>query len=439
MANQQIQVHNIKVGTRFRKLDDDKVDELAKSISVIGLLHPIVIDTKNNLLSGHHRLEAHRKLGREFIECKLVSMSELENELIQIDENLILNQLSVLEISEHLIRREEILTKLGKRSTVRDNQYAGVNSDTSTTKELADEIGISERKYQRIKQIYKINDSARLILKDSVIDDNLDALLLIERLQDDGLQIEIANRIKNGYAGKIRHLIKDIQNEIKQNEMLSQLDNYNNSDDDKVQLYHGDFRTESQNIADASIDLIFTDGPYLDSIELYKSMSEIGSRVLKDGGSLLCYLTQTELPAVLSAMSEYLHYYWIIALKHGGATGRHGRGIFVEYKPILWFVKGKRERTDFVADFIQSEPSGKVYHEWEQSEVESDYYISHLTNVGDIVVDFMMGSGTTAISAGKMNRKFIGFEIEERTFGIAKGRITNRDKIRKICNNPKSR
>jgi len=27
-----------------------------------------------------------------------------------------------------------------------------------------------------------------------------------------------------------------------------------------------------------------------------------------------------------------------------------------------------------------------------------------------------------------MNRKFIGFEIEERTFGIAKGRITNRDK-----------
>ena len=51
MANQQIQVHNIKVGTRFRKLDDDKVDELAKSISVIGLLHPIVIDTENNLLS----------------------------------------------------------------------------------------------------------------------------------------------------------------------------------------------------------------------------------------------------------------------------------------------------------------------------------------------------------------------------------------------------
>ena len=439
MTLSEIKLSDVRVSQRLRQLDNSKVAELVESIKLLGLLQPIVVDSDNNLLAGNHRLEAFKNIGYENIDCKIVNLSEQKNRLVEIDENLIHNDLSIIEKSEHIILKESILEELGIRATQKNNQYAGVNSDTSTTKALADEIGIGERKYQRIKQIYKINDSARLILKDSVIDDNLDALLLIERLQDDGLQIEIAKRIKNGYAGKIRHLIKDIQNEITQNEVLSQLDNYNNSDDEKVQLYHGDFRTESQNIADASIDLIFTDGPYLDSIELYKSMSEIGSRVLKDGGSLLCYLTQTELPDVLSAMSEYLHYYWIIALKHGGATGRHGRGIFVEYKPILWFVKGKRERTDFVADFIQSEPSGKVYHEWEQSEVESDYYISHLTNVGDIVVDFMMGSGTTGISACKMNRKFIGFEIDERTFGIAKGRITNRDKIRKICNNPKSR
>ena len=435
----KVNIDDIKVSERLRKLDDDKVDELAKSISVIGLLHPIVIDTENNLLSGHHRLEAHRKLGRESIECKQVSLSELENELVQIDENLILNQLSVLEISEHLIRREEILTKLGKRSTVKDNQYAGVNSDTSTTKELATELGLLERKYQRIKQVHKIDPDAREILKETDVSNNLNGLLLIERLKDDQIQIEVAKRVTDDNSRNIKGLIKDIQNEIKQGEILKQLDDYKNSQQEGIQLYHGDFREVAQNIDDESIDLIWVDPPYLDSIELYKSMSEIGSRVLKDGGSLLCYLAQTELPAVLSAMSEYLHYYWIIALKHGGATGRHGRGIFVEYKPILWFVKGKRERTDFVADFIQSEPSGKIYHQWEQSEVESDYYISHLTGVGDTVVDFMMGSGTTGLSAYKLNRKFIGIEIDERTFGIAKGRITNRDKIKKICNNPKSR
>ena len=88
----KVNIDDIKVSERLRKLDDEKVDELAKSISVIGLLHPIVIDSENNLLSGHHRLEAHRKLDRESIECKQVSMSELEKELVQIDENLILNQ-----------------------------------------------------------------------------------------------------------------------------------------------------------------------------------------------------------------------------------------------------------------------------------------------------------------------------------------------------------
>ena len=231
----KVNIDDIKVSERLRKLDDEKVDELAKSISVIGLLHPIVIDSENNLLSGHHRLEAHRKLGRESIECKLVSLSELENELVQIDENLILNQLSVLEISEHLIRREEILTKLGKRSTVRDNQYAGVNSDTSTTKELASELGLLERKYQRIKQVHKIDPDAREILKETNVSNNLNGLLLIERLKDDQIQIEVAKRVTDDNSRHIKGLIKEIQKEIKQGEILKQLDDYKNSQQEGIQ------------------------------------------------------------------------------------------------------------------------------------------------------------------------------------------------------------
>jgi len=146
------------------------------------------------------------------LNVKKVNLSELENELVQIDENLILNQLSILEMSEHLFRREEILTKLGKRATVRDNQYAGDKSDTSTTKELATELSLSERKYQRIKQIYKINYTARQILKDTEIANNLDVLLQIERLQDDSVQIEVAKRIESGHSGNIRELIESIRN-----------------------------------------------------------------------------------------------------------------------------------------------------------------------------------------------------------------------------------
>ena len=421
----KISVDNIKVSERLRELDISKVAELEESIKTIGLLQPIVVDTDFNLLSGNHRLQAFKNIGYKKIECKKVNLSEQKNKLVEIEENLIRKDLSVIEKSEHMVLRESILEDLGLRVVRGDNRHVSKHGrfDTFT---LADRMDLTKRKYQRIKQIHKINAAARLILKDSDIDDNLDVLLLIERLRDDGLQLEVAKRIKNGYSGKIRRLIKDIQNEIKQDEVLSQLDDYENSIDEKVKLYQGDFRKESQNIDDESIDLIFTDGPYLDSIELYKSMSEIGSRVLKDGGSLLCYLTQSELPDVLSVMSEYLNYYWIISLKHGGATGRHGRGVFVEWKPILWFVKNNRTRTEYVADFVLSESSGKIYHEWEQSEVESDYYISHLTNVGGVVLDLMMGSGTTGISACKCNRKFIGIEKDKRTFGIAKGRITNR-------------
>ena len=49
--------------------------------------------------------------------------------------------------------------------------------------------------------------------------------------------------------------------------------------------------------------------------------------------------------------------------------------------------------------------------------------ISDSTQEGDTVLDCFMGSGTTAIAAMKLNRKFIGFEIDEKYFEIAKRRI----------------
>ena len=87
----------------------------------------------------------------------------------------------------------------------------------------------------------------------------------------------------------------------------------------------------------------------------------------------------------------------------------------------------ERKNHQFTADFIQSQPSGKVYHKWEQSQVECNYYIEHLTNIGDVVCDPFLGSGTTGLSASSLNRKFIGIEKDIRTYGIAKSRITNKD------------
>ena len=41
----------------------------------------------------------------------------------------------------------------------------------------------------------------------------------------------------------------------------------------------------------------------------------------------------------------------------------------------------------------------------------------------DVVLDCFMGSGTTGVACKKLNRNFIGFEIDEKYFNIAKARI----------------
>jgi len=53
--------------------------------------------------------------------------------------------------------------------------------------------------------------------------------------------------------------------------------------------------------------------------------------------------------------------------------------------------------------------------------------IEHLirvsSNIGDIVLDPFMGSGTTAVASMRLRRRFIGFEINPRYIKMARTRI----------------
>lgn len=53
-----------------------------------------------------------------------------------------------------------------------------------------------------------------------------------------------------------------------------------------------------------------------------------------------------------------------------------------------------------------------------------EYLIETYTKEGDIVLDFAMGSGTTGVACKRLNRKFIGIELDGTYFDIAKDRIT---------------
>lgn len=52
-----------------------------------------------------------------------------------------------------------------------------------------------------------------------------------------------------------------------------------------------------------------------------------------------------------------------------------------------------------------------------------EYLIKTYTNEGDLVLDFTMGSGSTGVACLNTNRKFIGIELDEKYFNIAKERM----------------
>ena len=45
------------------------------------------------------------------------------------------------------------------------------------------------------------------------------------------------------------------------------------------------------------------------------------------------------------------------------------------------------------------------------------------TNENDVILDFTMGSGSTGVACVNTNRNFIGIELDEKYFEIAKDRI----------------
>ena len=75
----------------LRKVDEQIVSELAKSIQFNGLLQPILVRRLNSafeVVFGHHRLEACKRLGLKSISAVVTSLSTDDSFLTQVVENL---------------------------------------------------------------------------------------------------------------------------------------------------------------------------------------------------------------------------------------------------------------------------------------------------------------------------------------------------------------
>ena len=71
----------------------------------------------------------------------------------------------------------------------------------------------------------------------------------------------------------------------------------------------------------------------------------------------------------------------------------------------------------------------RTYHPTQKPVSLCEYFIKTYSNKGDIILDPFIGSGTTAVAAINTERKYIGFEKDDKYFEVAKNRL---DKLTNI-------
>ena len=209
----KVDIDVIHINERKRKLNVDKVAELAESFLLLGQLEPITIASSGKnyiLLAGMHRLEAAKLLSWQTIEAALYQGDDLECELVEIDENLMNNDLTVLEQGEHIQRRNEILEVMGRRAPSYRPEKGVTVTPLKTTDDIAKNAGLSERSAQRRVQIARdIVPEVKELIRDTPIADSTTQLLELARLKHEE-QVAVA---KQSIEGKMT--IPEAKREIK--------------------------------------------------------------------------------------------------------------------------------------------------------------------------------------------------------------------------------
>ena len=186
-----IPVDHIDVGARLRTIDMDWVQWIAVSMREMGQQTPIEVRPGTGgrylLTAGAHRLAAVKFNRQALVEAKIVEVSDLEAELREIDENLFRRELSELDRSTCLARRQEVFwelhpeTKRGIAGAV--GRWMG-EKNLSFASETGDKLRISSRQISRsIARFTKIVPDVREKIAGTWIADNgsiLDALVRVE-------------------------------------------------------------------------------------------------------------------------------------------------------------------------------------------------------------------------------------------------------------------
>lgn len=114
----KIEIDQIAVDEELRiRKDSGNLESLQNSIAEVGLINPIVIDEKNNLVAGHRRLSACKNLGWKEVEVRVIEIKgdELKMLDVEVAENFFRKDFTPEEIFAIDKRRQEIYEKRRKK------------------------------------------------------------------------------------------------------------------------------------------------------------------------------------------------------------------------------------------------------------------------------------------------------------------------------------
>ena len=241
-----------------------------------------------------------------------------------------------------------------------------------------------------------------------------------------------------------------------------------------VSLYNGDCLELIKDVPSGSIDLILTDPPYgttnckWDIIIPFEPMWQQLKRIIKPNGAICLFGSEPFSSALrMSNIKDFKYdWYWQKTTPTGFLNAkkqplRNIETISVFYSKQPTYNPQKtygHKRKVSLAKHKQNCKKAEEYNDYGLASYDSteryptqilqfktdrqksalhptqkpvallEYLIKIYTNEGETVLDFTMGSGSTGVACVNTNRNFIGIELDEGYFQIAKQRIENCNK-----------
>jgi ParB-like chromosome segregation protein Spo0J len=191
----------------------------------------------------------------------------------------------------------------------------------------------------------------------------------------------------------------------------------------EVRLEHCDIR--ELDVEPGSVDLIFTDPPYLAStLDCYEHLADFAARALRPGAMLVAYTGNVHAFECAKRLGEKLIFVALGGVYMPGAhTPVHKYRLRVRLKPLMFFSRDAYQPLGWWEDVLTSPKPEKDLHPWQQSEGDSGALIEALTVPGGLVCDPFLGSGTTAVACKALGRRFLGCDIDANAVAVTRDRL----------------